>query len=193
MSTKKMQKKRFPAKRLVLNAVLIALYVVLGYLRIPIGNSFRISVAPFSVILCALAFGPVDGLIVGFLGEFLTQVLGPYGLTPTTPLWCLGESIRGLSLGLCATLLVKKYFQSTERPAGVHLSIILVCCVFTGILASLGNTFSLYVDSKLLGYYNYAMVFGVLAGRLAISVVVSALLGYLSINIITALRKAKLI
>ena len=51
----------------------------------------------------------------------------------------------------------------------------------------------MYVDSKLLGYYSDFMVFGVMVWRILIYIVVSALLGYLCLPIITALRKAKLI
>ena len=183
----------FPVKRLVLNAVLIAIYVVLGYLRIPIGNTFRISVAPFAVILCALAFGPLDGLVVGFLGEFLAQVLGPYGLTYTTLLWCVGETVRGALLGLCAVLFLKQWMHSASKPDGKQTVIILVCCVVCGMISSLGNTMALYVDSKMLGYYSYAMVFGALLVRLLLSAVTSLLLGYLSLGIISTLRKARLI
>ena len=60
MSTKTNQTKTLAVRRLVLNAVLIALYYALGLWRIPIGNMWRVSVAPFAVILGALAFGPVD-------------------------------------------------------------------------------------------------------------------------------------
>lgn len=187
------KKSLFPVKRLVLDAVLIALYIVLGFWRIPIGNMFRISVAPFVVILSALLFGPVDGLIVGFLGEFLTQILGPYGLTQTTLLWCLGETARGLTLGLFAWLMRKKLHISYDSPAIKHLIMLLTACVVTGILASFGNTLALYVDSKLFGYYSYYMVFGVLIMRIAIHSVVSALLGYICLPIIKALRKAKLV
>ena len=186
-------KKPFPVRRLVLNAMLVAIYVVLGYLRIPIGNTFRISVAPFAVIFCALLYGPVDGLLVGFLGEFLTQVLGPYGLTQTTLLWCVGETVRGFTLGLCAMLILKKLILTASRPAGRHIALILVCCALTGVLAALGQTLALYVDSKMLGYYSYAMVFGALVARMGIYIAVSGLLGYLCLPIITALRKAKLV
>lgn len=186
-------KNPFSVRRLVINAVLIALYVALGYLRIPIGNSFRITIAPFAVILCALAFGPADGLIVGLLGEFLTQVLGPYGLTPTTLLWCIGETARGLSLGLLAWAFLKKWLLSNTPMTALRVVIVLACCMVTGILSSLGTTFALYVDSKLLGYYTYAMVFGALAMRLVLSVITSGLLGYISIAIIAALRKSKLL
>lgn len=182
----------FPVKRLVLDAVLIALYVVLGFWKIPIGNMFRISVAPFAVILCALIFGPVDGLIVGFLGEFLSQILGPYGLTQTTVLWCLGEAVRGLALGLCV-LPLKKRLMAGNPLTPTALGMLMVCFVATSFLSSLGNTLALYVDSKLFGYYSYYMVFGVLVARLAINGVLSGALGYVSLPIIKALQKTKLI
>lgn len=191
MSTLK-SKRFFPTKRLVLDAVLIALYVVLGFWRIPIGNAFRISVAPFSVILCALIFGPIDGLIVGFLGEFLTQILGPYGLTQTTLLWCLGETVRGLTLGLCIWI-SKKWLTANATSMLKRLVALLILCVFSAVLASLCNTLALYVDSKLFGYYNHYMVFGVLVARILINGGMSVLLGYLSIPIIRALLKTKLI
>ena len=182
----------FPVKRLVLNAALVAVYVVLGYLRIPIGNAFRISVAPFAVIMAALVFGPVDGLIVGFVGEFLTQILGPYGLTQTTLLWCIGETVRGGVLGLCSRLFLK-WLLTGIRPAMQQTTGLLFCCSATGILAALGQTFALYVDSKMLGYYNDTMVFGLLIWRIVIYIVVSALLGYLCLPVIGALRKTKLV
>lgn len=186
-------KTKMATKRLVLNAVLIAIYVVLRFFNIPVGNSFRFTLAPFAVILCALVFGPVDGLIVGFLGEFLSQILGPYGLTPTTLLWCVGESARGISLGLCAVLIMKKWLRSTQERTAKQMTVLLICCVLTGLLAALGQTLALYVDSKMFGYYRYEIVFGVMIWRIVIYALFSAIFGYVSIPIVTALRKAKLV
>ena len=187
-----MKKSNFTAKRLVLDAVLIALYVLLGLLKIPIGNMLRINLASFAVIVCAVAFGPVDGLIVGFMGEFLSQVLGPYGLTPTTALWALPEAVRGLSLGLVMLVLRKGLLR--ENAARVKSFVwYLVACVLTGIAASLLNTLALYIDSKMFGYYNYYMVFGVLLVRLSLAVVLSGLFGYITLPIASALRRNKLI
>ena len=187
-----MKKSNFTAKRLVLDAVLIALYVLLGLLKIPIGNMLRINLASFAVIVCAVAFGPVDGLIVGFMGEFLSQVLGPYGLTPTTALWALPEAVRGLSLGLVMLALRKGLLR--ENAARVKSFVwYLVACVLTGIAASLLNTLALYIDSKMFGYYNYYMVFGVLLVRLSLAVVLSGLFGYITLPIASALRRNKLI
>lgn len=184
---------KMATKRLAINAMLIAIYVALRYFNIPLGNSFRFTLAPFSVILCALLFGPVDGMIVGLVGEFLSQVLGPYGLTPTTLFWCIGETLRGLTLGLCSTLLLKKWLLSAERLNKKQLVILLICCVVTGVLASLGQTLALYVDSKMMGYYTYAMVFGALVWRILVYVVLSGAFGYLSLPIISALRKTKFV
>ena len=184
---------RMTTKRLALNAVLIAIYVVLRYFNIPIGESFRFTLAPFAVILCALLFGPVDGLLVGLLGEFLSQVLGPYGLMPTTLLWCLGETARGFTLGLCAQLFLKKWLLTAKRPNWQQLAGLFTCCILTGVLASLCQTFALYVDSNMFGYYRYEIVFGVLVWRILIYVILSVGFGYLCVPIASALRKAKVI
>ena len=179
-------------KRLVTNAVLMAIYVVLRFWSISFGDAFRFTLAAFAVVLCALLYGPVDGLIVGFLGEFLSQMLGPYGLTPTTLLWCLGETVRGGSLGLCSMLFLKKWKLGAIRIKAKQMIVLLVCCIVTGVLASLCQTFALYVDSNLMGYYNYHMVFGTMIWRVVTYVVLSVAFGYLSVPVITALRKARL-
>ena len=188
----KQSKANMTVKRIALNAVLIAIYVVLRILKIPIGNSFRFTLAPFAVIMCALLFGPVDGLIVGFVGEFISQVL-TYGLMQTTVLWCVGETVRGAVLGLCALLFLRKWLLSVKRPNGVQVVVLLVCCALTGVLAALGQTLALYVDSNLFGYYRYEIVFGVLIWRIFVYVLLSGVFGYISMPIISALRKAKLV
>lgn len=189
----KTKKNYFSVKRLVINAMLIAVYVVLRYFNIPFGNAFRFTLAPFAVILCAILFGPVDGLIVGFLGEFLSQILGPYGLTQTTLLWCIGETVRGGTLGLSVWLFLRKPFSLQGRLNAAQTLLLMVLCSITGILAALGQTFALYVDSTLFGYYRYEIVFGVLIWRLLVYVVLAVVMGYLSLPVIAALRKAKLI
>ena len=186
-----MKRKHFTARRIAINAVLIALYIVLGFIKIPIGNMLRINFASFAVVVCAVAFSPIDGLVVGFLGEFLSQILGPYGLTPTTALWALPEAVRGLLLGLSVLLIVGR--QPTNANNSKGFIIYLVCCIVTGIIASLLNTFALYVDSKMFGYYNDYMVFGVLAIRLGLAVVMSATFGAMALTIVTALRRNKIL
>ena len=183
------KKPAFPARRIALDAMLIALYVLLGFAKIPIGNILRINLASFAVVVCAVAFSPIDGFVVGFMGEFLSQILGPYGMTPTTALWALPEAARGLSLGLIMMLCFKKQPITDGKP----LFWFLVASVATGILASLLNTFALYVDSKMFGYYSEYMVFGVLLVRLGIAVAMSGAFGYITRFIVSALRRNKFV
>lgn len=188
----KLQNSRFTVRRLVLDAVLIALYVLLGFLKIPIGNMLRINLASFAVTVCAVAFSPIDGLIVGFMGEFLSQILGPYGMTPTTALWALPEAVRGLMLGLFMLIFAKKQLEASRLLKSKAITWYLIACVVSGVVASLLNTFALYVDSKMFGYYNHYMVFGVLAVRLILAVVMSGGFGYVSLHIVSALKRNKI-
>lgn len=188
-----MKKSRIPVKRLVFNAVLIALYVLLGFWKIPIGNILRINLASFAVVVCSVAFSPIDGLIVGFLGEFLSQILGPYGLTPTTVLWALPEAVRGLLLGCFILAFTKRQLTPSDLLKSKALVWYLICCVIAGVAASLLNTFALYVDSKMFGYYNHYMVFGILLIRLGIAVIMSGAFGYVTLPIVSALRRSKII
>lgn len=180
-------------KRLVLNAVLIALYVLLGFLKIPIGNMLRINLASFAVVVCAVSFSPIDGLIVGFLGEFLSQLLGPYGLTPTTALWALPEAARGLLLGLFMLMFARRQLSAVNLLKSKSLIWYLLASILAGVVASLLNTFALYVDSRMFGYYNYYMVFGVLLVRLGLAVAMSGVFGYIALHIVSALRRNKII
>lgn len=190
MQTRKID---FATRRLALNAVLIALYVLLGFLKIPIGNILRINLASFAVVVCAMAFSPIDGLIVGFLGEFLSQILGPYGMTPTTALWALPEAVRGLLLGIFMLIFAKKQLSASVLLKSKSLIWFLLAHVFAGVIASLLNTFALYVDSKMFGYYSHYMVFGILLVRLVLAVVMSGAFGYISLYIVSALKRNKII
>ena len=69
----------------------------------------------------------------------------------------------------------------------------LVTCVISGLLCSLLNTFTLYVDSKMFGYYSHALVFGVLWARLAASAVSSVLMAVAAKPVLAAMRKAKIV
>ena len=93
---------RFTAKRLALNAAMVALYFALSMMAVPVGG-FKLTFEHLPIILCAVLFGPVDALLVGALGEFINQML-TFGFTPPTILWMAPAMIRGLSRGLGARL-----------------------------------------------------------------------------------------
>ena len=181
---------RFTAKRLALNAAMVALYFALSMMAVPVGG-FKLTFEHLPVILCAVLFGPVDALIVGALGEFINQML-TFGFTPTTILWMAPAMIRGLSMGLGARLAPR--FLGLEALLEKKVPVAFwVMCIVAGLVCSLVNTFTLYVDSKMFGYYSYAMVFGVLWLRLGASAISSALMAVVVKPLTHALRKTNLI
>ena len=157
------RREKFTAKKLVMIAMLTAVYVILclvGTIRLWWMN---ISVATLPLILASLLFGPVGGLFVGLLGSFLEQLLN-YGLMATTALWLVPNTVRGLLLGV--------YFRKLNYcPTRAQLiGALTVAALITTAL----NTLVMYLDSVVQGYYSYAYVFGGIVTR-AIAGVVTAI------------------
>ena len=177
-------------KKMAVSAMLAALYFALSMLAVPVGG-LKLTFEHLPVIIAALMFGPVDALIVGALGELANQMM-TYGITATTILWMTPAMFRGLSMGLCANLL--SGYVGTNAVIEKKLPVgFLVTCVISGLICSLLNTFTLYVDSKMYGYYSYAMVFGVLWIRLAASAVSSVVMAVVAKPLLSAMRKAKIV
>ena len=174
---------------LSLRAVLVAVYVVLSMCAIPVGG-LKFTFEHFPVVLAAVIYGPIDAVVIGGVGEFINQML-TFGITPTTVLWILPIVVRGLVIGLFA-----RWFKNMSATAIMKKRIpiaFIILCVVSGLLSSLLNTFVLYVDSKMFGYYSFAMVFGALAVRLLTSAITSLVIGIAIKSILHALSRAKLI
>lgn len=177
-------------KRIVMNAVMVGVYIALSLVAIPIGG-LKITFEHFPVILSAVIFGPVDAMLVGGIGELLNQLFS-FGLTPTTALWILPIVFRGLVVGLCAKLFKKQmsFTAICEKQVPVVFALV---CVISGIFSSCLNTFALYVDSKMFGYYTYALVFGALLVRILLSVLTSIIISFAIKAVLHALSKEHLI
>ena len=182
--------KEITAKRLAMDAVLIALYVALSMLAIVLGG-FKLTFEHLPVIICAVKFGPVDAMLVGGLGELINQML-TFGFTPTTILWMAPAIFCGLATGLGAKLSGDNLGLNALLNRKVPVAFFALCVV-VALGCSLINTFTLYVDSKMFGYYSYAMVFGVLWLRLATGAISSVLMAVASKTVVLALKKSKLI
>ncbi len=178
-------------KRMVVNAMLVSVYVALSFTEMTFGG-IKFSFSALPVVVCALAFGPLDGFVVGFLGEFISQLLGAYGLTPTTLLWVAPAAVRGLFIGFCVKLLRGRLSAEGLKKFKNQVFFYIICMV-SGVIVSCMNTFTFYVDSKMYGYYNYYAVFGVFWGRIAIGLASSLAMGLATVPVVTALRKARLI
>ena len=150
-------------KKLVTNALLIAMHVVLCYVSINFGNMV-ITMAGIPIIVGGLLYGPVAGLEIGLIGSFLNQLL-KYGITATTVLWILPAGIRGLIIGLYAKH--KKYRLSKTETLGILL--------LSGVVVTTLNTAVMYIDSKLYGYYSWQYVFGAIVFRYISAVVTNVI------------------
>ncbi len=186
-----MKKRTFTVQRMAMDAILIAMFYVLAMLSIQVGG-WKLTFSALPIIICAAIFGPVDAFIVGMLGAFLEQLLGKYGLTPTTILWILPAGVRGLFVGLC--LMGIRKWIAKDAPLGTKGSAwFMAVCLVSAVIVSALNTFTLYVDSKMFGYYSYAMVFGALVVRIFSGLASSALMAIAALPVVKALRHTRLL
>ena len=177
-----MPEKRFSARRLAVDGMLIALFFVLSLLSFEVAG-VKVTFDALAVVLAALLFGPGDAFLVGLLGAFLEQLLH-YGLTPTTVLWILPPALRGILLGLLLRFLTKKC-RGKGYPVGVFAA-----SVVAGLFVTVGNTAAYYVDAKLFGYYSYALIFGVLLWRFVTGIGISLVTAAAALPVSAALKRA---
>lgn len=185
-----MKKTNFTAKRIALNAIMIALFVGLSFFSVIIAG-VKVTIEDLPVVICAVVFGPIDAAIVGFLGEFTNQML-TYGFTPTTLLWILPAVARGLFIGICVHFMKKRH-TTEDIFRSKRVILVFVICAISGVIASVLNTLAFYVDAKMFNYYEYHMVLGVFWIRVALGIVASSLMAAVSIPITLALKRTRLI
>ena len=184
-----MQKNSFPTKRIATCAVLVAVYFALSLLSVEVAG-VKITFDSLPVVSAAMLGGPLDGFLVGLLGELLAQVIR-YGITATTALWIVPPALRGLLIGLGCIAFRKQMRLSCivqEKRPYVYFAV----CIVAAVVTSLGNTLAYYVDSKVYGYYNYALIFGVAGVRVLTNVLSSVLTAAVAIPVLVGLRKAGL-
>ena len=165
--------------RIVLVGMLSALcFVLSAYVSVKAG-SMKFTFAGLPILLASLLFGPVDGMLVGGIGEFLSQLIG-YGLTPTTVLWLIPAIVRGLMVGL---------YRNAKKgnPSMVGTSVIILVSSLT---VTLLNGLVIWADAVIMGYYSYAYVFGSTGWRFLASVITAVLYCAVIIPLIAALRKS---
>lgn len=145
-------------KKMATNAMLAALCAVLGFVSIDMGN-LKITLESFPVNLGALLFGPVDGMVIAFLGSFIYQIL-KYGFSVTTLLWILPGVVSAALLGGYAK---KKEFGLTRKQ-------VIIAVLIAELVVTILNTDVMYIDSKIYGYYSFVYIFGTIVPRFAICI-----------------------
>jgi len=129
-------------KQLILDAMFIALFVVLSLYATINTGLMKFTFNGLPVILAGVMFGPVHGLLVGFAGAFLEQLL-TYGLGPTTMLWVIPAMARGLLVGGYAK----------HRGYNLKKTELLILIVISSVVVTTLNTGALYLDSMIFDYY----------------------------------------
>ena len=165
-------------KRLVTNAMLIAMYVVLSLVAtINLGN-MKFTLDSLPIIVGAALFGPVDGMLIGLCGSFVNQLI-TWGLTPTTVLWIIPAGVRGLLIGLYAKH--HNFDMSFKQTQFITIS--------SALVVTAVNTLMMYIDSKIYGYYSVAYVFGGIVPRIIAGVIIAFIFGAILPHIIRPLRR----
>ena len=110
-----------PVQVLTFGAVFMALRVVLGFLEINIGDSYRISFALIPVTLSSYMLGPITGGIIGACGDLITLLFKPTGAINFGILFA--KTLWGIIMGL---FLYKKKI-TVPRAVIANAAAIFVC------------------------------------------------------------------
>lgn len=162
------------------DGMLVGLFVVLTLVNVKIGPMIRVSFGSLPVVFASLIFGPVDGLIIAVLGEFISQTIN-YGFSLTTPIWVFVPAVRALIIGGVSSLFKRKG-ELLER----HLVIYFVTLVFASLAVTAANTGASFLDAYLY-QYPFAFVWATNAIRAAISIVTSIVIGVVCIPLVKAI------
>lgn len=93
-------------KVMVVSALLIALSIIFGkFLKIPIGDSLRISFENTPILMAGIFFGPVIGAAVGACADIIGCFLYGYSIIP---LITVGAASIGLISGLLSHLVFRE-------------------------------------------------------------------------------------
>lgn len=143
-------------------------------------QNIKITFEGVPVLVGALLFGAPDGALVGFIGALVYQLfLSGYGVTVTTPLWILPHVVSGLVVGLFAQKKAFRFRRAEVVPA----------LVVSELLVTAINTFAIYVDSKIFGYYTPTIITGVLGVRILAAAIRGVAYGLILPPVVSALRR----
>lgn len=165
--------------RICICSIASSLFVIFDLLSISL-DPLKITMSGLPIIVVAVMFGPIEGMIVGFCGAFLSQLLG-YGFTMTTILWIMPAVFRGLYVGICCK---KINFQEDFIK-------VIIIIVSSSIFVTLLNTGVMWIDSIIYGYYSYAYIFGSLIYRIASGILSGIVYYFLTPLIVIPLSKIK--
>lgn len=170
--------KNMTTRKLCLCAAMIALHIVLDMISLRIGNNIKITFGGLPFVIIAIMYGPVEGLVVGLLATFLSQLIN-YGITVTTPLWIIPGGIHGLTMGL-----LYNAFGHKQELKPLTISIAL-----STLAVTIFNTLALYIDGKIMGYA--PIIWATLPFRIISSILVAVCYSAIIMLLLKAVNKVK--
>lgn len=145
---------------------------------------FKFSFASLPIVLAAMLFGPVEGAVVGLLGEFIAQITGPYGLAPTTVLYVAPAAIRGVVVG-CGAFWCRRTGKRIEsRPVTCY-----AVCIAGAVLTTVGNTLSIWMECMMYRT-SFAAHIPFLPGRFFTGIATAVGITTVCIPLVHALRRS---
>jgi len=136
----------------------LALYIAFSFASFDIRVT-KISMTGIPVIFISVVYGPLEGALVGGIGELIYQ-LTHYGLEVTTPLWLLPPIFRGLIVGF-----MFKHKNVRQHPILWIITVVVSCLVVTTV-----NTFSLWAVGWLFYEVDSKAIFIAILIRIATSI-----------------------
>lgn len=173
----------FRIRALCQMAILIAIFVLLDMTLVIKTGNWELTFASLPVVVGSLMFGPLSGVLVAVIGEFMSQMLS-FGLTPTTAIWILPPIGWALVVGTVAARLKKTGRPLENRPVFCY-----AVCVLGGVATSGMNTLALWMDSLVYHYYAFAFVFGSALLRLPKDIMVALIVATVAIPLVRVLQK----
>lgn len=177
-----MSKKKMTVLDLCLCAMMIAMHVALELLptTIRLGNDYKISLATLPFVVIGMLCGPIEGLVTGLLGSFMSQLLGPYGLMFTTPLWVIPGMLMGLTAGL-----VYKAFRRNKKVISIIITVLASVTVLV-----IFNLIASYLDGVVIEkYWTIEAVIALIPIRLVIGIITCAVYCAIMIPLCKTLQK----
>ena len=173
--------KRLAVLDISMCAVSVALHIILElFLTIRIGNDLKITLAALPFLIIAFLCGPIEGLISGLVGTFLSQLL-TFGITVTTPLWIVPYAVQALAAGLIFLAFGRK----------INIKSIGISIFTSGFIAVILTWIASYLDGVVIFKYMTAEVLTALIPlRLLVWVIVSVVYTAVTLPITKAVMKS---
>ena len=146
METKNNTTRRDYIRRITMNAMIIAMYVVLDGVSLKLNDYMKLTFNSFAIIICIMLFGMLDGCVVAGVGEFLIQLKF---ISPFLPLFVLVQLMRAFIMGVFAEALFKKKDYLEKKPVFLY-----AMCIVSGLATSALNSIVLFAYLSGMDYAN---------------------------------------